>query len=188
MNYEEIREKYNPKRYGMEVKVLFVGESPPKTKFFYCADSNLYFATKEAFEKAYDREIPNFLQCFMLLGCYFIDLYNELGKNAKKLCGPKRYEKEKEELIQRLANQIAQFNPRFIIVVHEKVCSWVIISVIEALEILKEKGKKPNFSLNDVRCLPFPRNCEKGKKAYVGALVEIIKELMQKVIFPREFP
>lgn len=188
MNYKEIREKYNPKRYGMEVKVLFVGESPPKTKFFYRTDPNLYFATKEAFEKAYGREIPNFLQCFRLLGGYLIDLYNEPGKNAKKLCGPKKYEKEKEELIQRLANQIAQFNPRFIIVVHERVCSWVIISAIEALEILKEKGKKPNFSLDDIRCLSFPGNCEKGKKAYVSALVEIIKEMMQKSVLPGELP
>jgi len=186
MNYEEIREKYNPKRYGMEVKVLFVGESPPGVKFFYLANSNLHFATKEAFEKAYGKEIPNFLHCFMLLGCYLIDLYNKPGEKAKKLCGPKKYEKEKEELIQRLANQIAQFNPRFIIVVHERVCSWVIISVIKALEILKEKDKGPNFSLNDIRCLPFPRNCEKGKKAYVSALVEIIKELIQKRILPRD--
>jgi len=188
MNYEEIRENYNPKRHDMEVKVLFVGESLPKAKFFYLANSNLYFATKEAFEKAYGREIPKFLHCFMLLGCYLIDLYNEPEKKAKKLCGPKKYEKEKEELIQRLANQIAQFNPRFIIVVHERVCSWVIISVMEALEILKEKDKKPNFSLNDIRCLPFPGNCEKGKKAYVSALVEIIKELIQKSVLPRELP
>lgn len=182
MNYEEIREKYNPKRYGMKVKVLFVGESPPKTKFFYLTNSNLYFATKEAFEKAYGREIPNFLKCFMLLGCYLLDLYNEPGKNAKKLCGPKKYEKEKEELIQRLASQIVQFNPNFIIVAHERACSWAIISAVEALEILKERGKKPNFSLNDVKCLSFPRNCEKGKKAYVSALVETIKELMQKSV------
>ncbi|AEF95994.1 hypothetical protein [Methanotorris igneus] len=188
MNYEEIREKYNPTRQNIKVKVLFIGESPPKSTFFYCANSKLYSATKEAFEKAYGRKIPNSLQCFMLLGCYLIDLYNEPGRKAKKLCGLEVYEKEKEELIQRLASQIAQFNPHFIIAVHENVCSWSIISAIEALEILKERDKTPNFNLNAVRCLPFPKNCERGKQAYVGALVEIIKEMMQKNILPRELP
>lgn len=133
MNYEEIREEYYPKRHNIDVKVLFIGESLPKSTFFYLANFNLYFATKEAFEKAYNREIPNFLQYFMLLGCYLIDLYNKAGNKAKSLCSQKMDEKEKRELIQRLADQIAQFNPHFIIVVHERVSSWAIISAIEAL-------------------------------------------------------
>jgi hypothetical protein len=46
---ERLRGRYLPK----ETRVLFVGEAPPsRGTFFYAANSNLYFATREAFVAA----------------------------------------------------------------------------------------------------------------------------------------
>jgi len=182
-DYKRIRDRYNPTKQNMKVKVLFIGESPPKNSFFYCANSNLYFATKEAFEKAYRKQIPNFLDCFKHLGCYLIDLYNKLNIKAKSPCG-QIDQQEKRKLISNLATQISQLNPHFIIVVHERVCCWTILSAKEAL---KNLGNLANFSLNDIRCLPFPRcNC---RDAYINQLVEIIvRELIPRRILPIRLP
>jgi len=101
-NYEEIRRRYDPRKQGKEIKVLFIGESPPSKTFFYCADSNLYFATKEAFEVAYNKPIANFLNCFKHLGCYLIDLYNKSDMKAKSPCG-RIDQQEKKKLISNIA-------------------------------------------------------------------------------------
>jgi hypothetical protein len=69
---ELIRKRYLTK----EVRVLFVGESPPAGgTFFYAANSNLYFATEEAFVAALPAlEGKDFLEEFRRLGCYLDDL------------------------------------------------------------------------------------------------------------------
>jgi hypothetical protein len=58
--------------------VLFIGESPPaRETFFYFANSNLYSATREAFEAAIPalRGEDDFLGAFQGLGCYVEDRY-----------------------------------------------------------------------------------------------------------------
>ncbi|ADB57526.1 hypothetical protein [Archaeoglobus profundus] len=185
-NYREIRENYNPMKQNIKIKVLFIGESPAGATFFYCANSNLYFATKEAFEKAYSKSITNFLDCFKYLGCYLIDVYNKPDTKAKSPCGWVGRQ-EKGKLIPNLANQISQLNPYFIIVIHERVCCWAILSAKEALKKLKKSKTQPNFNLNDIRCLPFPR-CD-CREVYIDQLAEIIKkELIPRGIFPKKLP
>lgn len=69
---ERLRTRYLPKR----VRILFVGESPPASgRFFYCADSGLYHAMKNAFETAFPSlRKTHFLESFRSLGCYLVDL------------------------------------------------------------------------------------------------------------------
>ena len=72
---DELRERYRPKT----VRLLFVGESSPTGgPHFYKADSNLYFATREAYVAAEGldsmREGASFLQYFQRQGCWLIDL------------------------------------------------------------------------------------------------------------------
>lgn len=69
---ELLRRRYLPK----EVRVLFVGESPPSGgTFFYAANSNLYFATQEAFVAASSAlEGKDFLEEFRRMGCHLDDL------------------------------------------------------------------------------------------------------------------
>jgi hypothetical protein len=60
-----------------DVRVLFIGESPPAGgRFFYYRNSPLYHATREAFVKGMPslRRHEDFLNVFRALGCYLEDL------------------------------------------------------------------------------------------------------------------
>lgn len=72
---EALRRSFLPR----EVRVLFVGESPPAGgTFFYAADSGLYRATRDAFNEALpELRGGDFLQQFSALGCYLDDLCHE---------------------------------------------------------------------------------------------------------------
>lgn len=68
---ERLRRRYRPD----EIRLLFIGESPPASgRFFYCRDSGLYRALRDAFH-ALDPSIGDdrFLDCFQEAGCYLID-------------------------------------------------------------------------------------------------------------------
>lgn len=72
---EALRRQFRPRN----VRVLFVGESPPASgRFFYCRDSGLYRAILTLFETA-DPSIrhENFLRRFQEHGFYLIDLCTE---------------------------------------------------------------------------------------------------------------
>jgi len=184
-DYEEIRGKYDPRKQGRRVRILFIGESPPGTTFFYCMNSKLFYATKRAFEKAYNRKLSKrgFLLCFKHLGCYLIDFFNGYtNRIVNSHC------QDFKDQINYIINQIRQINPEFIIVVHERICYCVELALISA-----------GLSIKNVRCLPFPRGKlrkkQRGKKyipnewghAYIHQFVEIIKkELIPKRIFPRK--
>jgi hypothetical protein len=72
---EHLRLYYRPP----EVRVLFVGESPPAGgTFFYAADSGLYRATRDAFYEAIpEARSGKFLERFAAYGCYLEDLCQE---------------------------------------------------------------------------------------------------------------
>lgn len=60
-----------------ELRVLFIGESPPTGgTFFYDADSLLYRATRDAFVSAMPQLAvrDDFLDTFRQMGCYLEDL------------------------------------------------------------------------------------------------------------------
>jgi len=176
---KRIRQNYDPRKQNKDIKVLFIGESPPEDgTFFYCANSKLYYATREAFERAYNKEIPNFLRCFKYLGCYLIDIFDEPGKKIDSSC------QEFKDQINRLAQNIKDINPKFIIVVHERVCYCVKLALSQA-------------KLNtDLRCLPFPQITQRGVQkntssysAYIHQLAEIIEEeLIPRKILPKHLP
>src|SRR4051812_20336030 len=66
---ERTRRKYKPD----DIRVLFIGESPPAGgEFFYLANSALYYATRQAFETAIPalRKREDFVRAFCALGCY----------------------------------------------------------------------------------------------------------------------
>ena len=72
---EALRGSFRPS----DVRVLFVGESPPNAgSFFYAGDSELYRATRDAFHRALpDSRAGDFLQYFAASGCYLEDLSHE---------------------------------------------------------------------------------------------------------------
>jgi hypothetical protein len=69
---EALRRRFRP----AQVRLLFIGESPPASgRFFYQADSGLYRAMLAAFV-AHDCSVDggNFLAKFQDAGCYLVDL------------------------------------------------------------------------------------------------------------------
>ena len=72
MNTEELRDRCRPS----DIRVLFVGESPPAGgTFFYAANSILYNATKDAFEQGVPELLAgDFRDDFRALGCFVDDL------------------------------------------------------------------------------------------------------------------
>ena len=112
---EEDRLRYKPP----EVKILFVGESPPRTSFFYHKNSNLYYWIKEAFNKAYEWKLgegERFLENFKKLGCFLTYLFKEPEKKIKDAT-----RSELEEVTEELAREIEELNPKIIVVLVEDV-------------------------------------------------------------------
>src|SRR5271155_3840702 len=69
---EQLQKLYRPTR----ARILFVGEAPPASgRFFYQADSGLYRAVRDAFDRVFPNvDESDFLLSFRALGCYLIDL------------------------------------------------------------------------------------------------------------------
>jgi len=163
---EILREKYKPEK----IRILFVGESPPKREFFYEAKgSNLGRATKEAFEKTSQKEFESyqeFLEFFKSQGCYLVDLFQERGKKIIYAT-----EEEKEEAEKQLTEFIAKHKPEIVVAVLKRICKHV------------EKAVKETGVSVEVRCLLFP-NKGKNREEYIKGLIEILKRhykfLLQK--------
>ena len=83
---EALRRQFRPRN----VRVLFVGESPPASgRFFYRRDSGLYRAMRRLFQTADPSIIDDsFLRRFQECGCYLVDLCSEpvdkLESNARR--------------------------------------------------------------------------------------------------------
>jgi hypothetical protein len=101
---ESLRREYLPR----DVRVLFVGESPPAAgTFFYAANSVLYRATRDAFGCGDD-----FLGTFARLGCYLEDLCHEpVNRLPLSERGAARRTGEPQ-----LTRVIAELRPRIIVV------------------------------------------------------------------------
>jgi len=72
---EEMRRKYRPG----QVRLLFIGESPPASgRFFYRRNSGLYRAVRDVFTVV-DPSVndENFLETFQSSGCYLVDLCSQ---------------------------------------------------------------------------------------------------------------
>jgi hypothetical protein len=107
---EKLRLQYRPG----QVKLLFIGESPPASgRFFYQADSGLYRAIRDTFQVV-DPSITdsNFLDVFQGLGCYLIDL---CGRPVDQL-EPDERRVACHAGEARLARTITELQPREIVV------------------------------------------------------------------------
>jgi hypothetical protein len=128
MNTDELRGRYRPD----VIRVLLVGESPPAGgTFFYAANSNLYRATRDAFELGVPELLRgDFLDDFKALGCFLDDLclmpVNNLRGSA---------EREQQRIDERkrgqepLANRIRDARPQAVAVVMKGIAGNVRSSV-----------------------------------------------------------
>jgi hypothetical protein len=137
---EMTRRSYLPK----ELRVLFVGESPPAGgSFFYYANSILYRATRDAFVKAAPKLAgsEDFLSAFQRMGCYLEDLSLE---PIDKLRDSDKREARKDA-VSALARRLRGMQPRLAVIVVKGISP----QVQKSLELA---------GLKDLPCeaLPFP--------------------------------
>jgi hypothetical protein len=116
---ERLRRRYCPP----QVRLLFVGESPPASgRFFYQADSGLYRAIRDSFLAALPRlASAKFLESFRDLGCYLVDLceipVDRLAKDKRR--------KACVDGEARLARTLKQHKPKIVITVVRSIAANV---------------------------------------------------------------
>jgi hypothetical protein len=152
---ERLRRRYKPD----DVRVLFVGESPPAGgAFFYRANSKLYDATREAFERAIPRlaREEDFVRAFARLGCYVDDLVL-YPVNHLDLKAPERLQ-ARAAGVKPLARRIKPLRPRVAVVVMKA----IVDDVRDALELAGHGAARRED-------LPFPA---RHRDRYVAELAE----------------
>ena len=154
MDFESLRESYRPDN----IKILFVGESPPVSgTFFYTENSILYHATRAGFSQALPHlKHAHFLSAFRDLGCYLEDLcaipVNHLGD----------FERERERVnhLPRFTEILRQISPVKVVVVMKQITPYVLQAIDTA------------HSDADLYSLSFPRNEHRHK--YIAELKHLL--------------
>ncbi len=156
---EELRQTYKP----TDVRVLFIGESPPANgTFFYLGNSNLWQYTYQAFRNVYgsDLDDSSFCEFFTSTGCFLEDLcldaVNRMNKaERKRAC---------EVSAALLAKRISLLSPKAVICVKMSIVRQVRSAMAKAgLQAV------PMYSL------PFP-SCG-HQREYVEGLTRLVAEL-----------
>jgi len=154
---ERLRRRYRPD----DVRVLFVGESPPAGgTFFYRADSKLYAATRGAFEAAIPalRQEDDFLAAFQRLGCYLEDLCPS-AVNDLDMRDPVRLA-ERERGVAPLARRVRALDPVVVCIVMKAIVPEVTAAVRRAGVDVQ------------IEALPFPA---RHRAQYVAHLTQLVK-------------
>lgn len=155
--YEALREKYKPS----SVDILYIGESRPQTgKFFYNANSNLYYNTKVAYEQLFEPETFTLVR-FMKNRNWLYDVcnipVNGMGDGERK--------RNISSGIPNLILAIDKLQPKFI----------VVVKMGFMVDLLKEPIEGCGYIENSsLYFLPFPANGWQAK--YRNHLIKILKE------------
>jgi len=162
---EQLRVRFKPD----EIKVLFIGESPPVGgTFLYRANSNLYRYTREAFVSVFGSECgvgQDFLNFFQDRRCYLDDLclepVNHLEKTARQ--------RKRDEGVPLLADRMREYTPE------------AIIAVMLAIEEqVKQSANTAGLASVPFHAVPFP--AQGNQKKYVARLIKVLQELKEKGI------
>lgn len=137
---EKLRQHYRPS----DIVVLFVGESAPAGgSFFYQADSNLFFATREACAQAF-RAVPegrDFLRWFKAHDFWLYDLVDQpVNRNRGR---PRKLAVSAG--MSKLAEVIQEAEPDFVVAVKTSIEADV-----------RQAAERAGFPGNRIVVLPFP--------------------------------
>lgn len=158
---ERLRRRYRPD----DVRVLFVGESPPASgRFFYLQDSGLYRAVLETFQRV-DASIDhtNFLSVFAGTGCYLVDLCAEPVDRLEP--APRRAACRAGEAV--LARTITRLRPP------------MIVSVVRSIERNVNRAALGACSRGEILRLPYPGRWQRSRAAFCDELAPTVRELLR---------
>ena len=153
--------------------MLFIAESPPAAgSFFYAADSELYRATRYAFEAGLpDWTAGSFLSRFAALGCYLEDLCSEPvnqltdrgdGSWAERLDARRAGER-------RLAETLAALRPAVIIVALNGIAGNV-----------KRAAAIAGCAETERHVLTYPSRWHRHRVAYRRELTGLVRDLARR--------
>jgi len=153
---ERLRRRYRP----AQVRLLFIGESPPASgRFFYQADSGLYRAMRETFQRVVPA-LPDesFLEFFQASGCYLVDLcldpVDRLDRSARQsACRAGEAA---------LAKAIVQLQPA------------AIVTLVRSIESNALRAASDATWHGTMLHLPYPGRWSHLKQTFVERLVPII--------------
>jgi predicted transcriptional regulator len=158
--YEELRQRYRPQR----IELLLVGESRPAGgTFFYLANSNLYYATLEAWQKALG-PLPSSESFLDRLKAEGVWLYDLSAAPVNRLRGRPRQEAVRDRTAE-LAELLAAERPQAVVVVKRSLAA----PVREATQIA---GLSPAL----LHVLPFP--LYQWRAEYVARLADLLMRFL----------
>jgi hypothetical protein len=162
-----LRRNYCPR----DVRILFVGESPPAGgTFFYAANSNLFVHTQAAFVRALGRGVGDgetFLQYFKGLGCYLEDL---CCQPVNRLAGTTRQRAHRNAMGD-FVRRVRRHSPDAIVVVSRAIREPVAGALDQA-----GLGHVPRYEL------PFPAFGHHTE--YIRGLSELLVKWLRRVDHP----
>jgi hypothetical protein len=168
--FEELRFSFKPEF----VKILFIAESRPAGgTFFYCANSNLYYTVKLAFEETFKKSFGknDFLDFFKEKKCFLDDLCSIPVNSLSDL---ERIE-ERIKGMKPLEERLKTYKPEIVVILMKDIADCVV-------KVIKD-SKIDN--IKHIQITPFPVrseqnkiNCKNGiKKALSEALLRNIIHL-----------
>jgi hypothetical protein len=154
--YEGLRQRYRPAR----IDILMVGESQPAGgTFFYLANSNLYYATQQAFQLAFG-PMPEGEDFFDVLRNRGVWLYDVADAPVDRTRGRPRREAVQAR-ISDLVDVLRQDQPRVVVVIKKDLAPTVRKAVEDA-----------GIGADRLRVLPFP--LYQWRAEYIRGLAALI--------------
>ncbi len=154
--YEALRRRYRPDR----IDILLVGESRPAGgTFFYLANSNLYYATHQAFQRAFGPmpEGDHFLE---LLRDRSVWLYDLADAPVDRMRGRPRRDAVTSR-ISHLVDLLREERPRVVVAIKKDLAATVRQALVEA-----------DLGVDRLIVLPFP--LYQWRREYVRGLAEVL--------------
>jgi hypothetical protein len=128
LNLEALRRRHRPD----EVRVLFVGESPPASgAFFYACDSNLYRSTVDAFRAAWPdwpADCGPFLARFRAAGCF----HDEISHRPVFKLPRAEARRVLDASVGPFARRLRRLRPRAIVAVKKAIRPWLETALARA--------------------------------------------------------
>lgn len=156
---ERLRRRYRP----AHIRLLFVGESPPASgRFFYCRNSGLYRAMRDAFRRI-DSSVTDktFLDIFQNSGCFLIDAcadpvdrLDPSSRRAKCLTSEPA-----------LSRRIRRLDP------------GAVVILVKAIEENVRRAAARGGYRGPIFELPYPGRWARHRESFLERVVPILKEL-----------
>lgn len=154
--HETLRQQFRPKR----IDILLVGESRPAGgTFFYRANSNLYYATHEAYQMALG-PVPSGTEFLALLRGRGVWLYDLADAPVDRMRGRPRRDAV-EARISDLVALLRESRPRLVVAIKKDLAATVRQAMLDA-----------DLDTASLHVLPFP--LYQWRQAYVRGLASII--------------